>query len=92
MQPATHLLDPGAEAEEHIRLEIDVTELNHASPGCTNEPAMLPLDLASLCFIESRGIQRSTKCCVDANYDGVDCLFSVNTTNMDFLKCVKKRV
>jgi hypothetical protein len=44
MQPATHVRDPGAEAGEHIRLEIDVTELNHASPGCTAEPAVLPLD------------------------------------------------
>jgi hypothetical protein len=44
MQPTAHVLDPGAEAGEHIRLEIDVTELDHASPGCTDEPAVLPLD------------------------------------------------
>jgi hypothetical protein len=44
MQPATHVLDPGAEAGEHIRLEIDVTELDHASPGGTDEPTVLPLD------------------------------------------------
>jgi len=44
MQPATHVLDPGAEAGEHIRLKIDVTELDHASPGCTDEPVVLPLD------------------------------------------------
>jgi hypothetical protein len=31
MQPAAHVLDPGAEAGEHIRLEIDVPELDHAS-------------------------------------------------------------
>jgi hypothetical protein len=44
MQPTAHVLDPGAEAGEHIRLEIDVTELDHASQGCTDEPVMLPLD------------------------------------------------
>jgi hypothetical protein len=44
MQPTTHVLDPGAEVGEHIGLEIDVTELDHASPGCTDEPAVLPLD------------------------------------------------
>ena len=44
MQPAAHVLDPGAEAGEHVRLEIDVTELDHASPGRPDEPAVLPLD------------------------------------------------
>jgi hypothetical protein len=44
MQPATHVLDPGAEARECSRLEIDVTELDQASPGCTDESAVLPLD------------------------------------------------
>jgi hypothetical protein len=44
MQPTPHVLNPGAEAGEHIRLEIDVTELDHASPGCPDEPAVLPLD------------------------------------------------
>ena len=44
MQPATHVRDLGAEAGEHIRLEIDVTELDHATSGCTDEPAALPLD------------------------------------------------
>ena len=44
MQPATHVLDPGAEAGEYTRLEIDVTELDHASPGCPEEPSVLPLD------------------------------------------------
>jgi hypothetical protein len=43
-QPAPHVLNPGAEAGEHIRLEIDVTELDHASPGGPDEPAVLPLD------------------------------------------------
>jgi len=44
MQPATHVLDPGTESGEHIRLEIDVTELDQASPGCADEPAPLPLN------------------------------------------------
>src|SRR5262249_16229899 len=44
MQPATHVLDPSTEAGERGRLEIDVTELDHASPGCTDEPVVLPLD------------------------------------------------
>ena len=44
MQPTAHVLDPGAEAGEHIGIEIDVTELDHASPGCTDEPTVLPLD------------------------------------------------
>jgi len=44
MPPATHVLDPGAEAGEHTTLEIDVTELDHASPGGTDEPTVLPLD------------------------------------------------
>ena len=44
MQPAAHVLDPGAEAGEHIGIEIDVTELDHASPGGPGEPAVLPLD------------------------------------------------
>jgi hypothetical protein len=42
MQPATHVLDPGAEAGEHVRLEINVPELDHASLGCTDEPAGCP--------------------------------------------------
>jgi hypothetical protein len=44
MQPAPHVLDPGAETGKHIRLEIDVPEHDHASPGCTDEPTVLPLD------------------------------------------------
>ena len=44
MQPAAHVLDPGAEAGEHIRLEIDVPELDLASPGGPDEPAVLPLN------------------------------------------------
>ena len=32
------------EAGKHIGLEIDVTELNHASPDGPDEPAALPLD------------------------------------------------
>src|SRR5450759_2353268 len=44
IQPTAHVLDPGAEAGQHIRLEIDVTELDRASPGGTEEPAVLPLD------------------------------------------------
>jgi hypothetical protein len=44
MQPAPHVPDPGAEAGKYIRLEIDVTELDHASSGCPDEPAVLPLD------------------------------------------------
>ena len=44
MEMAAHVLDPGAEAGEHVRLEIDVTELDHASPGRPDEPAVLPLD------------------------------------------------
>ena len=43
-QPATHVLDPGTEARERSRLEIDVTELDQASLGRTDEPAVLPLD------------------------------------------------
>jgi hypothetical protein len=39
MQPATHVLDPSAKAGERIRLEIDVMELDHARPGCPDEPA-----------------------------------------------------
>jgi hypothetical protein len=48
MQPATHVRDPGAEAEVRIRLKIDATELDNASPGCTDEPAALPLDMPAL--------------------------------------------
>jgi hypothetical protein len=44
MQPATHVLDPCAEVGERIRLEIDVTELDHAGPSRADEPAVLPLD------------------------------------------------
>jgi hypothetical protein len=44
MQPATHILDPGAEAGEHIGLEIDVSELDHASSGGTDESTVLPID------------------------------------------------
>jgi hypothetical protein len=44
VQPATYILDPGAGARERIGLEIDITELNHASPGCPDEPTVLPLD------------------------------------------------
>src|SRR5450631_2604874 len=44
MKPATHIRDSGTEAGERIRLEIDVTELNHASPDGPDEPAALPLD------------------------------------------------
>src|ERR1700731_1250349 len=33
-----------AEAGEHTRLENDVTELDRASPGGTDEPTVLPLD------------------------------------------------
>jgi hypothetical protein len=43
MQPAAHVRDPGAEAGEHIRLEIDVRN-SIASPGGPDEPAVLPLD------------------------------------------------
>jgi hypothetical protein len=44
MQPATHVLDPGAEAGERIGLETDVTKLDSAGPGRTGEPVALPLD------------------------------------------------
>jgi hypothetical protein len=42
MRPATHLLDPGTEAREPSRLEIDVTELDPTSPGGTDKSAVLP--------------------------------------------------
>jgi hypothetical protein len=44
MQPAAHIIDPGAEAGKHIRLKINVTELNYSSPSCADKPALLPRD------------------------------------------------
>jgi hypothetical protein len=44
MQPATHILDPNAEAGEGIRREVNLVEFDHAGPGRTDEAAALPID------------------------------------------------
>jgi hypothetical protein len=44
MQPAAHILDPGAEAGERIGFETDVAELDGAGARGADEPVALPTD------------------------------------------------
>ena len=46
VQPAAHVFDPGAEAGESVRLEIDIAELDGAGAGRAHKAVTLPVDPA----------------------------------------------
>jgi hypothetical protein len=44
MQPAAHILDPGAKTRQGVRFEIDVAEFDRAGAGGADQPVVLPVD------------------------------------------------